>query len=91
MITPSARLKGPLGLALAALISSAPGVVHAAPPRQGEAPQMLPIEARWCPHRTTATTPTAPTRRGNMEGGCVALEVPRSWHQYALGLQRRPA
>jgi uncharacterized membrane protein (UPF0127 family) len=91
MITPSARRQGPLGLALAALISGSTGVGHAAPTSQGVAPQMLPIEARWCPHPTTAPTPTPPAYRGAIEAGCVALEVPRSWHQYAMGLQRRPA
>ncbi len=91
MITPSARRQGPLGLALTALISSSPGVGHAAPTSQGAAPQRLPIEARWCPHPTTAPTPTPPAYRGAIEAGCVALEVPRSLHQYAMGLQRRPA
>jgi len=46
----------------------------AAPP-----PQYLPIEARWCP---SGRSPEA--------GGCVALEVPRTWRQYGFGLQMRP-
>lgn len=38
-------------------------------------PQHLPVEARWCPVGSKS---------------CVALEVPRTWHQYILGLQMRP-
>jgi uncharacterized membrane protein (UPF0127 family) len=45
----------------------------------GAPPQHLPIEARWCP-----------AGRPSPKGGCVALEVPRTWHQYTLGLQLRP-
>jgi hypothetical protein len=45
----------------------------------GAPPQHLPIEARWCP--AGGPSPKA---------GCVALEVPRTWHQYTLGLQLRP-
>ena len=64
-------------------------------------PQHLPIEARWCPagdppvaslpqgpRRTTATA--GPDAHPTVKPGCVALEVPRTWHQYSLGLQLRP-
>jgi len=91
MTNPSARRHGPLSLALAALLGSSTGVGQAAPSSQGEAPQMLPIEARWCPNSTTAAAPKTPSTRSAAEAGCVALEVPRSRHQYALGLQLRGA
>ena len=64
-------------------------------------PQHLPIEARWCPagdppgdslpqgpRRTTATA--GPDAHPTVKPDCVALEVPRTWHQYSLGLQLRP-
>jgi uncharacterized membrane protein (UPF0127 family) len=64
-------------------------------------PQHLPIDARWCPavdppvaslpqgpRRTTATA--GPDAQTTIKPGCVALEVPRTWHQYTLGLQLRP-
>ena len=67
----------------------------------GAPPQHLPIEARWCPaggppsgsgpqgpRRATATA--GPGARPSPKAGCVALEVPRTWHQYTLGLQLRP-
>ena len=47
--------------------------------QSGAPPQHLPIEARWCP-----------AGRSSPKAGCVALEVPRTWHQYTLGLQLRP-
>jgi len=42
-------------------------------------PMHLPIEARWCP----AGSPSP-------QAACLGLEVPRTWHQYTLGLQLRP-
>ena len=38
-------------------------------------PQVLPLEAEWCLEDT---------------GGCIQLEVPRTQHQYSLGLMQRP-
>lgn len=63
-----------LGVALLATVM----VVEASQARAREPaapPQHLPVEARWCPVGTQS---------------CVALEVPRTWHQYMLGLQMRP-
>ena len=64
-------------------------------------PQHLPIEARWCPasdppgaplpQGPRSTTATAgPDAHPTVKRDCVALEVPRTWHQYGLGLQLRP-
>jgi len=52
--------------------------------RSGAPPQHLPIEGRWCPNGG-APAPGAPAR----PAACVGLEVPRTWHQYTLGLQLR--
>ena len=64
-------------------------------------PMHLPIEARWCP-AGGPLSPSVPqgSRRDPATAGagtvasttaaCVALEVPRTWHQYTLGLQLRP-
>jgi len=56
----------------------------AAGDRSGAPPQHLPIEGRWCPNGG-APAPGAPAR----PAACVGLEVPRTWHQYTLGLQLR--
>ena len=61
-----------LGVAALLLSGHGQGSEAAAAPRQ--APQYLPIEARWC---------LAP-------GRCVELEVPRGDRQFAIGLQLRP-
>jgi len=61
-----------------ALMTALVMLAAGSPARAGEPaapPQLLPVEARWCPVG---------------RGGCVALEVPRTWHQYSLGLQMRP-
>jgi hypothetical protein len=51
----------------------------AAPPApSGSPPQQLPITARACLEAPQAIRPV-----------CIALEVPRSDRQYAIGLQRR--
>jgi hypothetical protein len=79
-------------------------LVPALAARGGQAsapPQHLPIEARWCPAGALPhpANPTAPRQAKAMAGapalptttaGCVGLEVPRTWHQYTLGLQLRP-
>lgn len=58
---------------------AAPVAPVLARPAAGPPPQVLPIEARWCP-----------AGRSPAKGGCVALEVPRTWRQYSYGLQLRP-
>jgi len=64
-------------------------------------PMHLPIEARWCPAGgpPTPSDPPAPRQTPAPAGplaspsplaACLGLEVPRTWHQYTLGLQLRP-
>lgn len=79
-------MKGPqplsslaLSLVLGGLGAGALGAGPGRAAPRGVPPQYLPIEARWCP---AARTPAS--------GGCVALEVPRTWRQYGFGLQMRP-
>lgn len=59
------------------------------------------MEARWCPAGGTpsafapleprrATATAGPGAQPSITPGCVALEVPRTWRQYTLGLQLRP-
>lgn len=68
-------------LLVPALLGSGPA---AAGDRSGAPPQHLPVEGRWCPNGG-APAPSAPER----PAACVGLEVPRTWHQYTLGLQLR--
>ena len=64
-------------------------------------PMHLPIEARWCPagsppspsdppapRQTPATA--GPLASPSPQAACLGLEVPRTWHQYTLGMQLRP-
>ena len=64
-------------------------------------PMHLPIEARWCPagNPPSPSDPPAPRQApapaGSLanpspQAACLGLEVPRTWHQYTLGLQLRP-
>ena len=63
-------------IAAALALAAAPAMAR---PTSGPPPQVLPIEARWCP---AGRTPA--------KGGCVDLEVPRTWRQYGYGMQLRP-
>lgn len=85
----SARIVLPL-LVLSGLAGSGTRSVQAAPAQAP--PQRLPIAGRWCPSALqppavlpAAGAPSTPL----LAPGCVDLEVPRTWHQYALGLQLR--
>lgn len=75
----STALTGVLTTALSAVLSAAATPPALARPAGGPPPQVLPIEARWCPPGRSPAT-----------GGCIALEVPRTWRQYGYGLQLRP-
>ncbi|MCX5948679.1 MAG: DUF192 domain-containing protein [Cyanobacteria bacterium] len=85
------RLNAPLWLVSASLLALAPfdgswTAARAATPAatnppaaaDGPPPQQLPITARACLEAPQAVRPV-----------CIALEVPRSDRQYAMGLQRR--
>ena len=63
-----------------------PGALGAEP---AAPPQHLPIEARWCP-AGAIKAPGGAVAAPATPAHCVALEVPRTWHQYTLGLQLRP-
>ena len=65
----------PLAASWTAARAAAPAI---APAAAGLPPQQLPITARACLEATPAGRPV-----------CIALEVPRSDRQYAMGLQRR--
>jgi uncharacterized membrane protein (UPF0127 family) len=91
---PSARIVLPL-LLLSCLAGPGVGTTLGAPAQV--APQRLPIAGRWCPSppplpslQPPASQPGAgPPSTPAPASGCVDLEVPRTWHQYALGLQLR--
>ena len=69
----------PLSLSALAPLSLLWSAALAAPPApSGSPPQQLPITARACLEAPQAIRPV-----------CIALEVPRSDRQYAIGLQRR--
>ena len=94
----------PLGMdsmvgALVILALLVPGLA-ARGDQRGAPPMHLPIEARWCPaggppspsdppapRRTPATA--GPLASPSPQAACLGLEVPRTWHQYTLGLQLR--
>ncbi|MFZ0409190.1 MAG: DUF192 domain-containing protein [Cyanobium sp.] len=64
---------------MSAIIGARTTALAAPPAAGGSPPQQLPITARAC---LDAPQPARPV--------CIALEVPRSDRQYAMGLQRRP-
>ncbi len=79
----------PLACALVATVLTGPAVGGSgARAEPASPPQQLPIEARWCPESRPAAEPAS--RQAPPPQGCVALEVPRTWHQHMLGLQLRP-
>ncbi len=95
----------PLGSGLMAAAVVIPALLVSGLPARGDQPsappQQLPIEGRWCPaggppsasipqEPRRATAAAAPGARPTTMPACVALEVPRTWHQYTLGLQLRP-
>jgi len=98
------RRSNPFGLALPGAMGSLasrwpvavlmiPAVGFAGPSALGAEPaappQHLPIEARWCP-AGAIKAPGGAVAPPATPGHCVVLEVPRTWHQYTLGLQLRP-
>lgn len=91
---PSARIVLPL-LLLSFLAGPGAGRVKASPAQV--APQRLPIAGRWCPSPPPLPSLQAPDSQPGgappstpaAASGCVDLEVPRTWHQYSLGLQLR--
>jgi uncharacterized membrane protein (UPF0127 family) len=64
------------------------------PTGPNQPPQYLPIKAQWCitsPAGAPADPgPAAKPAAVNVAAACLALEVPRTEHQYAWGLQMRP-
>jgi len=105
-MTPTTPMKrsNPFGLALAGVmrplasrwpvaVLMIPAVGFAGPGALGAEPaappQHLPVEARWCPAGAIKAPGGAVAPRAT-PADCVALEVPRTWHQYTLGLQLRP-
>ena len=93
--SPSARIVVLPLLLLSCLAGPGVGTAQAAPAQV--APQRLPIAGRWCPsppplpslQAPDSQTGGAPPSTRAATSGCVDLEVPRTWHQYSLGLQLR--